>query len=376
MTTKTRSLLPKTVTRACLALMVVATAACSSSSSSTPPAGQVKSDAEYQADVTTGMQTVIAAELDVLYKAALDLQNAAPTPTGRGWDEAQDAQAFTAMKEAWRRARIAYEHVEGAVAPLFPDIDASIDARYDDFMSQLASVGGDADLFDDKGVTGMHAVERIIYLKNTPANVVEFEKVLPGYKPPAYPATQEEAAEFKNKLCSRLVADAKVLVDQWKPAKIDLAIAYAGLVALMNEQREKVNKAATGEEESRYAQITLADIRANLEGTRAVYDVFKPWILAKHNDDPAKDGPARDKDIQAGFAALETAYNANAGDAMPAPPSTWSSQNPTPADLETPFGKLFTSVKTAVDANRQGSVVHEMNAVADALAFPQFKMDP
>lgn len=373
----TKAFCSKLLRRACLVAGVAASAACSSSSSSpATDAGPVKSDAEYKVDVTTGIQSVIGMQLDELYRAVEDLRNAAPVPIGRGWDETQDAQAFVQMKEAWRRARIAYEHVEGAVAPLFPDIDTAIDARYDDFMSALASVGGDADLFDDRGVTGMHAVERILYLKNTPATVVDFEKVLPGHKVAAYPATQEEAAAFKNKLCSKLVTDVKVLVDEWKPAKIDLATAYAGLVALMNEQREKVNKAATGEEESRYSQLTLADIKANLEGTRSVYEVFQPWILAKNDADPAKDGSARDKRIHAGFDALDAAYKVNPGDAMPPPPSTWSSQNPTQADLDTPFGKLFSSVKSAVDANRDGSVVFEMNGVAEVLAFPRLKSGP
>ena len=367
--------------------LAMTAAACSSSSSPTDAgsAGSsgssgsgtpTKTDAEFKSDVTTGIQQLIAVQLDALQKAAVDLQNAAPTPSGRGWDDAMDAQALAAMKDAWRRARLAYEHVEGAVAPLFPDIDTSIDARYDDFMATLASVGGDSYLFDDQGVTGMHAVERILYVETTPAKVVEFEKVLPGYKPAAYPATAAEAADFKTKLCARFVTDANTLVDQWKPAKIDLATAYAGLVALMNEQREKVNKAATGQEESRYAQLTLADIHANLEGSRTAYDVFAPWIVAKPSSDPTKDGPTRDKLIHTGFDALAVAYNANPGDAIPQPPATWSSINPTADDLATPFGKLYTSVKQAVDPNVAGSVVHEMNAAADALDFPRFKAMP
>lgn len=348
--------------------------ACSSSSSSGAPTDMpTKTDAEYKADVTTGIQQVIAVQLAELLKASQDLQAAAPTPAGRGWDDTMDAAAITSMKAAWRRARLAYEHVEGAVAPIFPDIDTSIDARYDDFLSTLASSGGDKYLFDDQGVTGMHAVERILYSKTTPATVVTFEKALPGYQPQAYPTTAAEAADFKNKLCAKLIADAKTLVDQWAPAKIDLATAFAGLVSLMNEQQEKVNKAATGEEESRYSQLTLADLKANLEGTRAAYDIFKPWVLSKTNADTTKDGPAHDKDIQAGFGTLDTAYAASTGDAIPQVPATWSSENPSPSDLTTPFGKLYATVKQAVDPNRSGSVVFAMNAVADNLGFPRFQ---
>ncbi len=63
-----------------------------------------------------------------------DLQAAAPTPTGRGWDTTLDATAIANMKLTWIRCRTSYEHIEGALAPIFPDIDISIDARYDDFL--------------------------------------------------------------------------------------------------------------------------------------------------------------------------------------------------------------------------------------------------
>lgn len=45
-----------------------------------------------------------------------------------------DAAAIDGMKESWAKARTAYEHIEGAIAPLFPDIDAAIDERYDGFL--------------------------------------------------------------------------------------------------------------------------------------------------------------------------------------------------------------------------------------------------
>src|SRR6185503_10193078 len=88
----------------------------------------------------------------------------------------------------------------------------------------------------------------------------------------------------------------------WTPANINIAIAFQGLIALVNEQREKVQKAASSEEESRYSQRTMDDLRNNLIGTRAVYAVFQPWILAKSDSaDPKKDGKTIDGKIQKGF---------------------------------------------------------------------------
>jgi iron uptake system component EfeO len=342
--------------------------ACSSASSSS----DAKTDADYQAAAVTGMHDALAADIDVLLASAKRLQDAAPTPAGRGWDAQQDAVAIASMRSAWRDCRVAYEHVEGALAPIFPDIDASIDARYDDLLATLGGKG-DANLMDDQGVTGMHAIERILYAPTIRKEVTNFEQTLPGYALAAFPRTEAEALSFKTKLVGKLIADVTRLRAEWQPASIDIGVAFQGLIALMNEQREKVNKAATGEEESRYADMTLFDLRNNLDGTAKVYAIFQPWIRSKSGTSTASSGAAADASIQDGFGKLGAFYGGLPGDAVPAPPTTWSSLHPTQADLETPFGQLFTSVTTAVSPTQSGSIVFEMNAVASLLGFPEFK---
>jgi iron uptake system component EfeO len=359
------------ITIAALPLILLA---CSSSS---PPAVKpAMTDAQYREEAVQGMHDALLAEIQAMSAAVKDLQGAAPTPPDRGWDPAGDAQAITSMRAAWVRARTAYEHIEGALAPLFPDIDNSIDARYDDFMTQLASQGGDPDLFDDQGVTGMHAVERILYADVTPPRVVDFERSLPGYVPAAFPGTAAEAASFKGKLCARLLADVATLEEQWTPANINVAIAFQGLISLMNEQREKVQKAAGGEEESRYSQRTMADLRDNLTGSQVVYAFFQPWIASRpspgHNA-KAEDGAAIDAQIEHGLTTLDEVYKAVKGDAIPEPPATWSAEAPSASDLATPFGELYTTVHDAVDPNRAGSVVAQMNDAAGVLGFPEFQ---
>ncbi len=329
-----------------------------------------KSDDDYRRDVVTGMHDALLEDLDALVTATEELEAAAPLPLGRGWDRTEDADALARMKAAWVRARAAYEHVEGALAPIFPDVDASIDARYDDFLAELAP-NGDADPFDDRGVTGLHAVERILYLDTTPPHVVDFEKALPGYAPAAFPANEAQAASFKNLLAGKLVADARVLRDQWTPQKIDLGGAFQGLIALMNEQREKVNKAGSNEEESRYSQRTLADLRDNLEGTRKIYALFRPWLASKKGGAASVDGA-----IERGFAGLADLYATVPGDAIPEPPVTWSAEAPTASDLATPFGKLYVGVRAAVDPRASGSIVSEMNLAAGVLGFSEFVEAP
>lgn len=350
---------------------ILLVAACSADS----PTGPTKTDAEYKSEVTTAMTKNLGVSLTEFRVAVTELQSAAPTPSGRGWDKTQDAAAIASMKASWTKARAAYELIEGALAPIFPDLDAAVDERYDGFLADLAGKG-DADLFDDQGVTGMHGVERILFSDVQPQSVIDFEKTLPGYTAAAFPATEQEAIEFKTKLCAKLVADVTKMEQQWQPAQIDLGGAFQGLIGLMNEQKEKVNKASDGTEESRYAQTTMLDLRKNLEGTKKAYLFFQPWIVSKTNAADAKhSGPNVDKAIMEGFAKLQAVYDAYPGDAIPQPPPTWSSANPTPADLQTPFGKLWVGVHEAVDATKDGTIVDEMNDSADLLGFPQFKAD-
>jgi iron uptake system component EfeO len=355
-----------------IAVSTLCLAACSHAAAP-PDEAPAKTDAQYREEAVQGMHDALLAQLQTLTTAVTSLEADAPAPSDRGWDVTEDADAIGAMRRDWVRARTAYELVEGALAPLFPDIDFSIDARYDDFMSQLASEGGDHDLFDDQGVTGLHAVERILYADVTPERVIAFERSLPGYVPAAFPATAGQASEFKTKLCAKLIADAKELVAQWTPANIDEAIAFQGLISLMNEQREKVQKASSDEEESRYSQRTMADLRDNLEGTTRAFAFFAPWIASKSS---SATGPGASivRDIEQGFDSLGRVYASISSDAIPPPPASWSAENPSMSDLKSPFGQLYTEVEDAVDQTNEGSIVAQMNDAADLLGFPTFSM--
>src|SRR5262245_16987829 len=221
------------------------------------------------------MHALISRRLGELADAARDLAAAAPEPRGRGWDAREDAPALAAMKAAWTRARLAYELVEGAVAKMFPESDVATDARYDDFLGVLGPVGDEAP-FDDRGVTGMHAVERILWSDAVRPEVVDFEKGLPGYRAPAFPATEAEARAFKRQLLGKLVRDVAELRSQMGALVLDAAFVVAGTVDLAMEQVEKVDRAATGQEESRYAQVTMRDLRANRQGCLEAYMLLGP----------------------------------------------------------------------------------------------------
>lgn len=343
-------------------------AACSSSAA---PAS--KTDAQFRSEITTSMQASIQTEIDTIVSAAAELQAAAPAAP---WNATADAKAIADMKTAYVKARRAYEHIEGAVAPLFGDLDTSMDQRYDAFLqNEIPGTDGDPNLFDGQGVTGMHAIERILWSQEIPGFVITYEKAIAKdgknlYVEARFPNTAPEALEFKTKLCQRFIDDAKSLQSQWKSVKLDIDAAFFGLRDLMAEQAEKVDKAATGAEESRYSQKTMADLRGNLEGTQNIYAVFKPYLLSK------AEGPAIDKELEAGFTKLKGTYDAIKSDAIPQPPATWQAEkraNQSAADLATPFGKLFVAVADAVDETKEGALAHEMAHAAEALGLKEAK---
>ncbi len=342
-----------------LSLVIAVVSGCSASS------GGAMTDADYKQSITQGMESSLQANLHALLQAAADLQAAAPD---HPWDATDPA--FAAMEDAWTRGRHAYEQIEGATAPIFPDIDISIDGRVEDFGpgTGTGALTATSDMFGNQGMTGLHAVERIVFVDVTPAAVVTYEAGL-GYAPAAsFPTTQAQADEFKNELCAKIVTDAQALLAGWIPTNIDIGSAFQGLVSLMNEQKEKVTKAGLHQEESRYSQRTMDDLRQNLIGTANIYVLFQPWVRSKSG------GDAVDAQIETGFQTLSALYDSSqyAGDAFPAPPADWSDLNPSAADQATLFGQLYEAVYTAVDPNAGGSVVSEMNAAASSCGLPQF----
>lgn len=313
-----------------------------------------------EAQALLDVKKIIQTHLDSLEVAVTALQTAAPEPDADGWNATADKNAVDRMKGSWRDARSAYEHIEGAIAVLFSEYDISTDERYDGFIA----VAPDNNLFDDKGVTGIHGIERILWSDSIPESVRTFEMGLPGYKAAAFPSNQTEASDFKQKLCARLVADVKAMRSQFAPLALDPATAYRGVIGSMNEQVEKANKAATGEEESRYAQYTLADMRVNVNAGVEVYTAFRAWLLTRN-------GAAIDTEINAGLKKIQDKYNSYPGDSLPPVPKTWSSTNPSMADLATPFGQLYQLLQDETDPDRMGSLVNAMNRSADLLGIPK-----
>ncbi|HEY2735801.1 MAG TPA: EfeM/EfeO family lipoprotein [Polyangiales bacterium] len=317
---------------------------------------------DVQTEAILGVKDYVNAQLKALATSSIALQKAAPAPDDDGWNATDDAAAVDAMKKAWAQTRDAYEKIEGSIAVLFPQLDVSTDERYDGF---LGSDGPDDDLFDGQGVTGVHAIERILWSDSIPERVVAFESTLDGYVAASFPTTKQDADEFKNGLCQRLVDDVKKMQDEFGDNALDSSAAFRGMIGSMQEQSEKTTLAASGEDESRYAQRTLDDMRANLAGAEAVFKAFQPWINKAAGQD-------QDTQIQSGFKMVGDAYSLVDGSALPAVPDDFNPDSPSDADLQTPYGKLWKLLQTQTDLNSDSSLVSEMSSAADEMQIPEY----
>jgi iron uptake system component EfeO len=310
---------------------------------------------------TLDVKSYIEAELDTLVDASTRLQNSAPAADADGWNVTDDKAAVDKMRSIWSETRDSYERVEGSIAILFEPLDISTDERYDGFIAEEP----DNNLFDGEGVTGMHAIERILWADEHPSNVVVFESALLGYVQASFPTTREQAEEFKTELAERLTADTKIMRDDFSDRNLalDPSTAFGGVIGSMKEQFEKVNLAATAEDESRYAQRTLDDMRENLEGGKKVYAAFRAWTIEAGGDD-------LNARVEEGFERIQAAYDANEGPAIPAVPDGFDAENPSAEDLKTPYGELFTLLTEESDASRDGSLVKAMLDAAEAMNIP------
>jgi iron uptake system component EfeO len=296
----------------------------------------------------------VADDLDAVVSAARDLQAVAPVPTDRGWDATTDAAAIQSMQGAWRRARAAFDHVQGAMAALYPEMALSIDGRYDDF---LAAQNGapDYDAFDEEGVTGLQAIERILWVGQIPQRVIDDESVQIGYLVAALPRTPDEALEFKTKLVQKLIDDITTLRSRWVGVSLDAPSAMVALSGMAAVAGVRMGQAAELSESSRYAQVGLDDLRNALDGMKNMVEAFRPWILAHTGGDQA------DMRITASLSAAAKLYAGFSGDALPVPPDSWHSDSPSNTDLATPFGRLWTGVNVSFEPTQYGSVAYELD---------------
>jgi iron uptake system component EfeO len=325
-----------------------------------PPTPAPPPPASPEARATDGVKTYVDGQVHALAVAVRALRDAAPAPDADGWSVRSDADAVATMRARWIDARATYERVEGAIAILFPETDSNVDGR----LEHVAERFRDDRPFDDRGFVGMHAVERILWSDAIAEPVRAFEAPLPGHDPPRTPRDEAEARAFRDLLCGRLVRDVEVMEHDLAPLALDPATAWRGIVGSIEEQAEKVRFGATGQDESRYAGHTLADMRANLEGGRAVLAAFEAWLDATPGGTDAR---AR---IAARFDALEAAYREAGGAALPDVPDGFDPDAPSDAHRTTRYGRLFTLLEHDSDPRADGSLASLLRRTGESLGIP------
>jgi iron uptake system component EfeO len=310
----------------------------------------VLADEASEEQTLSAAKALIQSRFDDFAIATRALHDAAPDPDHDGWNADDDAVAVTAMRAAWLKARAAYTAVEVPASTLFPEIHRRVDTDYDD----LIAGGADPSPFDDHGVIGLQAVERILWSNAIPANVDEHEASLENNFIARFPGDADEAKQLEVDLLGRLAADAEALRDGWRASEIDVSTAYSTTTLSLQEQLGQLEEAGKGEGKARYSGGSLANLRADLAATRAMYAVFRPWILAKSG------GAHTDEEVGKAFTRLTAAYDMAPGNDLPLPPPSWREADPSDAMLATAFGLLFVAARDEANPSVDGTLCFEM----------------
>ena len=166
------------------------------------------------------------------YSEYVDGELAAMVASNKELHDAIKAGDLELAKSLYMPARVQWERIE-PIAELFPDSDAAMDARADDFELKE----------EDPNFTGWHRLEYLMFAQDT----------LDGAEP----------------FAARLVADIDTLVELLAGVEIDAATMVNGSAGLIEEA---ANGKITGEEE-RYAKTDLLTLASNVEGARVIVDI-------------------------------------------------------------------------------------------------------
>ena len=140
-------------------------------------------------------------------------------------------------KKLFGPTRVHYERIE-PIAELFSDLDASMDSREDDH---------------EKGVngpdfTGFHRIEYGLWVKNSTAGLTPFS--------------------------DKLMADVLDLQKRIAGLTFPPATVVGGSAVLM----EEVAATKISGEEDRYSHTDLYDFQANVDGSKKIFDLFRPQL--------------------------------------------------------------------------------------------------
>lgn len=187
------------------------------------------------------------------YKFYVMTETRALVTDTKAFTDAVRAGSIEQAKALYSKARTHYERIE-PIAELFSDLDASIDAREDDFAKGV----------NDPSFTGFHKLEYAIWNQGDMSN----EKAI----------------------ADKLDKDVLDLQQRIRDLPFPPSNVVGGAAALI----EEVAASKLSGEEDRYAHTDLDDFNANIEGAQKIVKLFKPLMekidapLQKRIDDNLK----------------------------------------------------------------------------------------
>ncbi len=185
--------------------------------------------------------------------------------TGKVRELVTDTRAFTdavkagdvaKAKALFAPTRTSYEAIE-PIAELFSDLDAAIDSRADDHEQAEK----------DSGFTGFHRIEYGLFEQNSTAGLAPYADKL-----------MADVLELQKRIASLTFPPDKVV---------------GGAAVLM----EEVAATKISGEEDRYSHTDLWDFQANFDGSRKIFELFRPLL--------GKDDKAFVEKVDANFATVD-----------------------------------------------------------------------
>jgi iron uptake system component EfeO len=174
----------------------------------------------------------------------------------REFTDAIKAGDLQRAQQLYAPTRVYYERIE-PIAELFADLDASIDAREDDYEHGV----------QDPTFTGFHRLEYGLFHEHSTAGLGDYAE--------------------------RLMNDVETLEQSVQDLTFPPEKVVGGAAALM----EEVAATKVSGEEDRYSHTDLWDFQGNLDGSKKIFELVKPLA--------AQEDPAFVARIEENFTAIE-----------------------------------------------------------------------
>ncbi|MEH6567375.1 MAG: iron uptake system protein EfeO [Halopseudomonas sp.] len=178
------------------------------------------------------------------------------TSHSREFTEAIKAGDLEKAQALYAPTRVYYERIE-PIAELFADLDASIDAREDDYEKGV----------QDPDFTGFHRLEYALF--------------------------HERSTDGMTAYAERLMSDVDDLEQRVAGLTFPPEKVVGGAAALM----EEVAATKVSGEEDRYSRTDLWDFQGNVDGARKIFELVKPLA--------AEEDPAFVERVESNFASME-----------------------------------------------------------------------